>query len=537
MTNQLPNPCDLGAPTRFKSWRYGQELAVNRLLDGDRRFSAHAMPTGSGKSLVALVYPLLTNLRAVYLTSTKGLEDQLVREFSETGLVDVRGMSNYQCKGLIDGYWPEQLQYWRLTNGARQPTVEDGPCHGGLPCHLKDRGCGYYDAIRVARNSRLVVTNYSFWMSSNKWSEGLGDFDLLILDEAHETPDELSGFLRTEISEFDLTLLGVDILAGADAASQRGWSVWASAQWKKADQKAAELYGIVTKKKEYRRMQDLARRLDVLRKMDDTWIPEKGDRCWTFEPKWPAGHAESNLFLDIDKVVLMSATMRPKTLDLLGIKQEEREFFEYPSPFPAGRRPVIHVPTCRVNFRTTPSEMRWWAARIDNIISGRLDRKGIIHTVSYDRAKYIALNSEHHDIMFLPTGRNTREMVEAFKAAPAPAVLVSPAVSTGWDFPYEMCEYQIIGKLAFPDTRSAVMQARSEEDRDFPSYLAMIQLVQASGRGMRAADDICETIIIDDNIGWFMQKNKHFAPDWFLQSMSRRDIVPQPPPKLAERRS
>ncbi len=372
-----------------------------------------------------------------------------------------------------------------------------------------------------------MVTNYSFWMSSYAWSEGLGDFDVLICDEAHETPDEISSFLRVEITSFDLSLLGV----GAFQVTST-WQKWASQLWVIADRRAAELYGIVTKKKEYRRMQEIARKLDVLRGMGPGWISEQTEKGWSFEPKWPGSHSESVLFQEIPKVVLLSATIRPKTLDLLGIPRDQADFYEYPSPFPAGRRPVIHVPTIRVNHRTNASEMQWWASRIDQIIAGRLDRKGIIHTVSYDRAKYIALNSDHHDKFFLHTGRNTREVVEAFKAAPAPAVLVSPAVSTGWDFPYEACEYQIIGKLAFPDTRSAVMKARSDEDKEYPSYLAMIQLVQASGRGMRAADDICETIIIDDNIGWFMQKNKQFAPDWFLRSMSRRDIVPPPPPKL-----
>lgn len=519
-------------PARFAAWRPVQELAVNRLLDTKRRFPAHALPTGSGKTLTAITYAVLTGKRTIYLTSTKGLADQIIREFGEVGVVDVRGMSNYPCDALIEGVWPDQLQYWRMTQGSKQPTVEDGPCHAGSPCARKDAGCGYYDAVKRARAAKIVVTNYSFWMASNLWSEGLGDFDLMVCDEAHEVPDEIAGFLKVEFKKWDLDLLGYGDHWPKPGATLADWGAWARSLWTVADRKAALFFSVASKKREYRRMTDIRRRLEVIRGMEDDWIPEPIDGGWSFEPKWPKSHAESTLFLGTPMVIFMSATVRPKTLDLCGIPATDSEFFEYPSSFPAGRRPVIHIPTVRVNFRTTPSEMKWWAARIDQIINGRMDRKGIIHTVSYERAKYIYLNSEHHEIMLLPSGRDTRTVVEAFKARYPPAILVSPAVSTGWDFPYEACEYQIIGKLAFPDTRSAVMSARTEEDKDYAAYLAMIQLVQASGRGMRAADDICETIIVDDNVGWFMSKYRGFAPDWFLKAMSRRDMIPTPPPKI-----
>ena len=54
----------------------------------------------------------------------------------------------------------------------------------------------------------------------------------------------------------------------------------------------------------------------------------------------------------------------------------------------------------------------------------------------------------------------------------------------------------------------------------------MQDLVQASGRGMRAPDDYCETFIVDDSISWFLFKYKEFAPEWFVNSYKKVRVIP-----------
>ena len=57
----------------------------------------------------------------------------------------------------------------------------------------------------------------------------------------------------------------------------------------------------------------------------------------------------------------------------------------------------------------------------------------------------------------------------------------------------------------------------------------MMQLIQGCGRIVRAADDIGETFIIDDNIGWFLWKYADFAPQWFKGAFQKRASIPAPP--------
>jgi len=134
--------------------------------------------------------------------------------------------------------------------------------------------------------------------------------------------------------------------------------------------------------------------------------------------------------------------------------------------------------------------------------------------------------------MFSHDPRTARSAVQAFKRADPPALLISPSMVTGWDFPYDTAEYQIIGKIGFMDTRSAIENARSKDDKDYVAYEAMQQLVQACGRGMRAEDDRCEVLVIDDSARWFVPRYRHFAPQWFSEAWVWGSAVPKPLEKL-----
>jgi len=187
----------------------------------------------------------------------------------------------------------------------------------------------------------------------------------------------------------------------------------------------------------------------------------------------------------------------------------------------------------KVDFRTDASMERMLIARHDQIVRARQDRKGITHTVSYKRRNMLIEGSEFAKKMVIHDSRTAKSAVEQFKAAGPGALLVSPAMTTGYDFPMTACEYQIILKIPFPDSRSPVVKARTAADKDYPAYIAMQELVQAVGRGMRSMDDQCEVFVLDDNASWFMSKYRHFAPAWFLQAYRRVETIPLSPPALA----
>lgn len=525
-------PAHFGLPPKFDQWRPKQLEAINQILESDKRFQILCAPTGFGKSLVYMAAAHMAAKRTCVLTSTKGLQDQLQRDFDAIS-ADIRGQTNYRCPIAS------------TLNLPIYTSVADAPCKGGMECRLKDDNrCDYYRLYRIAQSSPIVVTNYACWLYDSIRKSKLDEkkkFNILILDEAHDAPEQVAGFLGTELSRKDCLLLGID-WPDPTKINFNQWKAWAAEWWAKLDGRSRDDSIDHDRRAKCRKM---ARKMYTIASMsqEEDWVidpkashkgGESNPLLVRFDPLWVSPYCESVLFREVERVVLVSATVRTKTAQLLGVSPQECQLVEYPSNFPVERRPVIHVSTVQMNFRTEQDDWKvsQWLNQIDRIIEKRLDRKGIIHTVSFKRAQLIYENSRHSSKMLIHDSQSARLVIERFKKSSEPCVLISPSVSTGYDFPYQECQYQIITKLPFPSTQDKITKARMERDKDWGNYIAMQQLVQSVGRGMRAKDDQCETFVVDDNIEWFLPRNRKFAPKWFLDSVRSEEYVTEPLPKL-----
>lgn len=538
-------PIEFGLPAKFSEWRKGQLEAVDQALLSKERFVTLCAPTGFGKSLAYMAAGLMGGKRTVICTSTKGLQDQLRNDFHSISS-DVRGQSNYLCNAASSfGLDP-------LT------TVEMGPCHGGEECNLKSGGCDYFDRYREAQRAEIVVTNYALWMvdrhrERNRDGSSLNSLkpvEMLVLDEAHDAPEAVAGHVGGEMKYDVINRCGSArvVWPGLKDEDQEGWQAWAIETEGALEGMVEEGMKTVAKTKDRK----LARRVQTWKRaqrevgkvaeMKGEWVIETQNDWRTkrygpivrFDPLWPAQYAEQVLFRGVKKVVLVSATVRPKTAQLLGIASETNNFLEYISTFPVASRPVIHVPTVQMSHRMTEWNQLQWVQMIDRLLDARGDRKGIIHTVSYERSKLIFLNSRHSSRMLLHDSQTRSQTVEQFKSSSSNSVFVSPSVDTGYDFPLSQCEFQIISKVPFVNNSGKLMKRRLASDKQYSNYLTALTIVQMTGRGMRSRDDRCETLIVDDQWAWFYPQNRQHFPKWFQDSVRAvgRGQTPVPPEKL-----
>lgn len=510
--NGLPPPYVLGLPERFQEWRPFQEEATLAITDAEAPL-VQVQPTGSGKSLCYMSAALLGFTRAVFLTSTKSLQRQLLAEFGPLGLVEVKGRNAYEC----------------INTGK---TCEGAPCQLGFKCKHQDYECHYHEAIRRAIRATFVSTNYHFFTLINRYTQdGLGMFDLLVCDEAHNVPEVLTSCLKVNIKDSELP----DMPDTLEIPTWRGY----------VDKKRLEVAKLIENERQQvavqlgkiydlQKLVRLKNKLDSLKSLDEGWLIHRYHKGFEFAPIEVSRFAASLLFNNANHELLTSATVREKTADILGLRGYV--FNEYPSTFPAERRPVFHLPTARVDHRMDQYAQTNWLAKMERVIRGRLDRKGIIHTVSYKRAELIAdylrrrIGNKVEVISHGP--KDINERVREYRALLKPAVIVSPSLTTGYDFPGSQCEYQIVAKLAFPDSRDPLLKARQRRDPDYGAYLTAQQLVQAAGRGMRSASDRCEVFIVDDHWQWFQKKYRGFLPSWFMDAAKRSTLIPRPPERL-----
>jgi Rad3-related DNA helicase len=388
-------------------------------------------------------------------------------------------------------------------------------------------------------DAKLASTNYAYYLSSVMHSEGVGDAGMLILDEAHAAVQELCNAIEIRLDHNKCNHL-YNQLDSRPPYKQpiSAWRTWAKFLLPKAQKHLKEMK-LAGPNKWLSLTDQFVLTISQISGVSEEWIlDESNDAETVISPLWPTDYAGTYLFRDIPRIILASATLVPKTLSLLGIEEKDSVFLSQDHTFSPDRCPVYLFGDCRVDYKMSEGQWQGTMGRIDTLISKRLDRKGIIHTTSYDYQKRILKDSEHAGIMVAPANaRETHAAIEEFRHSPAPRILISPALTTGYDFPYDECEYQILLKVPFIDSRSPVMKARSEADKEYVPYLVAQTLVQTCGRPMRAPDDRCENFILDQHANWFLNKPekggyRHLVPPWFVRQIRYPDGQPQPPPPL-----
>lgn len=517
-------PSELGLPDKFASWRPIQIVAMNACLDNELPISALSLPTGTGKSLVALGLSQVQQARTCVLTSTKGLQEQYIRDSGDLNMVDVRGRQNFPCQHM-PGFNCEQ--------GSRRFCESS-----------RTTNCPYFAQYQRACRSPLVVTNYDYFIAINHYSDGLGTFDLLVLDEGHNAPAHVA-------SSASVSIVSADVYTTLDSrwpptkytSQMMIWREWAGDHLPGVQARLNRYQSLIAKSgkgvltwyelEELDRLQDLEGRLTRLAAAKGDWAMRQESKGWYFEPLWASAYSQQLLFRHARSTLVMSATLIPKTLSLLGVGGSCL-FKEYPAVFQPRRNPLIHIPTCYFSYKSDAADTAIWRGRMDDIISRRLDRKGILHPVSYRRGHEIKEHSSYGYLMLTHEPSGTTETVENFRKSAPPAVLVSPSITTGYDFPTTDCEYQILAKMPTPDTSDPIMAARQKADPEYRDYIAAQSLVQSCGRGMRSEKDSCENISVDNVIpaSIFGERSKHLYPGWFKRAYRRADTPPEPLPKL-----
>ena len=466
-------------------------------------------------------HALLTKEPTCFVTDSRALQDQLMNEFGSIGMVDIRGRRNYSCELHADD--------------------PDYSCESGYQAGCPYKGtiaCASSAAEMRASTSSLVVTNYDKWTSAKRFGRGMEHFKRVVFDEGHEAPNALARALSVVINHKERDrYICMDAPAHPDQMEAwKPWAVDARALVEGALKLALDrIKGVSNPPPSHVRhalhMRNLYRRLGTLATCNpQNWVTEEVDKGFQFDPVRPGRYAESHLLLRIPSVTVISATLRPKTMFMLGQGVDTFDFREFASEFDPALSPIYYVPTMRVDARQTDLSLLY--VRLDQIASRRQDRKGIIHTVSYARRDDLITRSRFTDRMLVnERGEAPTAMIEQFKMSPDGSILVSPSVGQGHDFPGATCEWQLLLKVPFPPP-SKILKARTADDSEYPYYLAMQKMVQTFGRGTRYKGDRCENFIVDDHVEWFIPRYGHLAPKSFHGFFRRVERLPQPPERL-----
>lgn len=493
----------------YKTPRADQLETVSEIIeaiDKGYRFIVLEAGTGTGKSAIAKTLSSIYDSSYI-LTVTKQLQDQYISDFSDLCLV--KGRKNFTCSKDSD------------------LNCDEGRCIlEGDACENPKTDCDYYAQKFRALEAKTVISNYHYMFLELNYVSDFKKRELLICDEAHNLENMLMGQLKLEFSSEDLKdYLKLTVTDELLYELENGdYDVWCQfiAEIRDGFTRELERLSNLNKSHLIEKIAYLKRQIGECNRFIEniiydpySWIFDYDSEIIKFKPLKVDNYAKNTLFDYGQVCIFMSATI----LDFkffskcLGIREDEIYAIRRESPFDLKRNPIKTFDEFNLSHKNIKENAPKTIPVLKRILDRHKNDKGIIHTVSSTCRDYILDNIKNPRLTEHNT-QNRAEQLEKFKDSNEPLVLISPSMNEGVDLPGDLCRFQIIYKLPYPDLSDKQILLRANADGDWYRYKTALSLVQTYGRGMRHEDDYCVTYLVDSRIREFVKEDT-FLPDSF----------------------
>lgn len=351
-----------------------------------------------------------------------------------------------------------------------------------------ERESDWRNARAEARKKTPSIFNFMSYMANR--NQGLRRPSLLILDEAHTTPDILIDQAATFIPRHR---------SGLPDTIKSEWDI---VEW--IHRRRGRLIEAMKKDPENELI------ASQLGKMADLWVAigEGRDRETTFqiaekivsEGGKPVPGIEITPVrlspalvrarLDADKLIVMSGTLTPKTGEILAAGRPYKHL-SYPYLAPPANRPVFYCPVAEEK-RTDAKVL---AAKIRRIYQEEGCRPTLVH-VTYGTQRMFAELLE--DLSPIVNGQHSKGKAEK-RFRLHGGIWLAAGVAEGVDLADEACRVVIIPTLLFPDRSSPYVAKRRgmADGLEWYGLKALENTIQRLGRGVRSATDQCNQYILD----------------------------------------
>lgn len=476
-------------------------------------------PVGAGKTLIGeLVRRELRVAQSLYLCSDKALQRQFLRDFPYARVL--MGRANYRplkATGLITCDDCTQM-------GPQTPCLYCDPTHA----------CPYKQAKQAALDAQLAVLNTSMFLTLANYTHDFATNDLVIVDECDLLEQSLIGFVEYEIPQWLAKECGVEM-------PKKGVHKPTLVRWLQEFADAIDFFlddrGDKLEPKRLRAAKSfrsetlnvaemLQKDVERARSVDDQagyWLRDYETRTLKLRPVTVQQYGVRKLWRWGKKWLLMSGTIisADEIADSLGLPLDYYSI-SLPSTFPVENRPVILAPIADVVRAKGIDEWDKLVYAIERICAEH-DGRVLVHTVSYQLAKYLRDNTDlgRRRKVTYTEARNKQAALNEYLAHDN-AVMFAPSMDRGIDLAGDKCRVQIICKvpfLSFGD-RQVAARVRLDGGEFWYSVQAIRTLVQMTGRGVRSADDSCTTYILDRQfVANLMRRYEHIFPPYFRDAL------------------
>lgn len=470
-------------------------------------------PTGSGKTLIGeLVRQELAKVgsQASYVCSSLTLQDQFALDFPDAKVI--MGRDNYPT------------QY-----GGEDVTA--GDCLGAS-CGFCDgyETCPYNVAKAEAEAADVAVLNSTYQLYASNYTKWFRHRDLVIVDECDTLEGEMMRFAECYIGEGYARAVGMKVPgAGVRYTTIVSWlGEWVA----KARAHVKRLpSGNPVQVRTKRRWEGMVRNAEMVRvdliQSPDLWVRQPNARALVMKPVKIDRFMDEKLWKHGDRWLLMSATV-------ISAEQMVRDLgyrgkwgaVTVPMTFPKENRRIVAKGA--IDMAVKHKEVSWplMVEAVNEVMDRHMGENVLVHTVSYELAKYLhdRCESDGHLLLTYGDRKERADVLEKFRGATVPVVLFASSMDRGVDLPDDLCRVQVVAKVPFPylGDRQVSARMRLPGGQVWYSVETVRKLVQMTGRGVRSKDDWCVTYVLD---GQFkknvLARSRRLLPDWWKEAIER----------------
>lgn len=520
-------------PNWVTGFRDHQLQAVEEIVDAYNRGAQVVFldaPTGAGKTLIGEMARRVVGGKALYVCHSLGLQDQFVADFPHAQVL--KGRTNYPTQS---GNFPE------INCGdcdmRRDDATDELECTW---CYLPDT-CPYQVARDAATRSRLAVLNTAYLLAeANHVGRIAKGRELIIADEADTLEALVMGTAEFRVSARILRRLGIEQpKKGSRAPTVAKWmtdELHPAMKKRIAWLAAAQHVELI---RERTQLERIANRIHEVAAqiVGDAWTRDY-DRTEAFllKPVTVDHVAGQMVWRHGKRWLLMSATL-VSTKEMqrsLGMDNLRCETVRVPMTFPVENRPIYAIPVAEMTAAKKDGSWPKMATAISHVLERHPGEKVLVHTVSYDLAKYLRANvdaGQRQTYGYLDS-RGREDAVERFKRdRRGDGVMFAPSLDRGFDFAGDDARVVIVAKVPYPylGDRQVSERMHTRGGQEWYTVQTIRSLVQMTGRGVRSADDWAATYILDASfIDRIWRKDRRLLPKWWRDAVdmtvTKRDL-------------
>jgi len=444
------------------------------------------------------------------LTTTKSLQNQYDALFNDGELL--KGKGNYQC------------------NVDRSYSVDVAPCI--LTPKLKEqclmeKTCSFYNQRARSLSSTFSILNYNVYLAL---PEFIRKRQILICDETTEIEDILISKYSVDVSYAFLETEGVPytkLKLDTPSVAMR----WLNDLYLSVDKIVKSLLENIhlqnkkvnsTAQKEIKKLSKLSTFLESLNSVISSWdmseyIIEKKASNVIFTP-YNIDNIARTILDNAEHVILMGAYVPKKTVEILGLRSNEYEYFEVASPFNPKKSPIYCSSKYPLSYNTMEKNLPKVIDQAISICDGYDKEKGVIHTHSMQITEAFQQKVKNNKrFLFREHGVTNEDIIAKHtELKDSATVVVSPSVAFGVSFDDEQGRFQIIIKAPYMPLSSKRIKLLFERDSSYYQTKMLIGLVQMCGRCTRNNEDFSATFILDATICKVLHREVDKLPKYFL---------------------